>query len=111
MQIFLSKKKVKKGVGFDMENNFFMQKSQLRSSLPAMSFSAYMAALGDCLAFIIPITYVASFEICITLQNSLEFILVTRGKEYCHLGFSLLPLYFSLILSLMYEKTTKKMLL
>lgn len=53
-------------------------------------------------------TYVAGSEICITLQNSSEFILVIREKEYCHLGFPLLPLYFSLIPSLLYGKTGKK---
>lgn len=45
-------------------------------------------------------TYVAGPEIFITLQNSSEFILLIKQKEYCHLRFPLLSLYFPILILL-----------
>lgn len=42
-------------------------------------------------------TYVAGSEIFITVQNSSEFILVIKKKEYCHLSFPLLSINPSLL--------------
>lgn len=64
------------------------------------NFSAYLAVSDNCLDFMILMTYVAGSEIFITLQNSSEFILVIKKKEYCHLSFPLLSLYFAILILL-----------
>lgn len=92
----------KKKKGFVTKNNFFMENFSWGALqlLYLQNFSAYLAVSDNCLAFTILMTYVAGSEIFISLQNSSEFILVIKKKEYCHLSFLLLYLYFPFLILL-----------
>lgn len=85
----------KSKISFVTRNNFFMENFSWGALqlLYLQNFSAYQSVSNNCLAFMILMTYVAGSEIFITVQNSSEFILVIKKKEYCHLSFPLLSLY------------------